>query len=124
MVNDPRRKAGNPPRKTMPWPGVKSEVPVGRGSEDARAGATSHLTTESKLPMKHAKLIWNLNTKEWFCKTCGRTSDQVSADDARVQLDQHECQVPYVEGSDQAPGEETVRLIKKPFGMVPRKKAE
>jgi hypothetical protein len=74
--------------------------------------------------MKHAKLIWNLNTKEWFCKTCGRTSDQASADDARVQLDQHECQIPYVEAPGLAPGEETVRLIKKPFGMVPKKKAE
>jgi len=74
--------------------------------------------------MKHAKLIWNLNTKEWFCKACGRTSDQANADDAQVQLDQHECQVPYVEAPGLAPGEETVRLIKKPFGMVPKKKAE
>jgi hypothetical protein len=107
----------------MPSLGVRFEDPVRRVSRTL-AGATSHVTKESKLSMKHAKLIWNLNTKEWFCKTCGRTSDQANADDARAQLDQHECQVPYVEATELAPGEETVRLIKKPFGMVPRKKAE
>jgi hypothetical protein len=68
--------------------------------------------------MKHAKIVWNFNTKEWFCTTCGRTSDHLSEQDARVELDQYDCQVPSVQASENAPGEETVRLMKKPFKMV------
>lgn len=38
--------------------------------------------------------------------------------DAQVELDQYECQVPSVEGPRAAPGTETSRLIKKPFNMT------
>ena len=74
--------------------------------------------------MKHPKVIRNFNIKQWFCTTCGRTSDHVNLDDARLELDQYECQVPYVEAPETAPGEETIRLMKKPFKMVPKNKEE
>jgi hypothetical protein len=67
--------------------------------------------------MKHAKLVWNLNIRQWFCTTCGRTSDLVPEDDARDEVDQFDCQLPFVETPEALPGEETVRLIKKPFKM-------
>jgi hypothetical protein len=71
--------------------------------------------------MKHPKLAWNFNIRQWFCTTCGRTSDLVTEQDARAELDQFDCQLPYVDAPEPLPGEETVRLIKKPFKMVPKK---
>jgi hypothetical protein len=38
-------------------------------------------------------------------------------EDAQVELTLYRCQVPYVGASENAPGEETVRLIRKPFKM-------
>jgi hypothetical protein len=70
--------------------------------------------------MKHPKLAWNFNIRQWFCTTCGRTSDHVSEPDARGELDQYDCQLPYVEAPEPLPGEETARLIKKPYKMVPK----
>jgi hypothetical protein len=67
--------------------------------------------------MEHSKVRWNFNTRQWFCTTCGRTSDHVAEQDARVELDQFDCQLPYVEVAEVLPGEETVRLLKKPFKM-------
>ena len=60
--------------------------------------------------MKHPKLAWNFNIRQWFCTTCGRTSDHVSEPDARGELDQYDCQLPYVEAPEPLPGEETARL--------------
>jgi hypothetical protein len=71
--------------------------------------------------MKHPKLVWNLNTRQWFCTTCGQTSDHVAEQDARAEMDQLDCQLPYVETPQAMPGEETVRLIKKPFKMELKK---
>jgi hypothetical protein len=76
---------------------------------------------ESDERMKHAKIVWNFNIKQWFCTTCGRSSDHVGEQDARAELDQYDCQIPYVETSENAPGEETVGLLRKPFKMVPKK---
>jgi hypothetical protein len=74
--------------------------------------------------MKHPKNVWNFNTKQKFCTTSGRTSDQVNMDDARADLDQFDCQLPYVETVDSRSGEETVRLIKKPFKMELKNEAD
>ena len=63
--------------------------------------------------MKHQKIVWNFNTRQWFCTTCGRVSDHAIEQDALVELDELECQLPYVEYSGNAPGEETAQLIKK-----------
>ena len=52
----------------------------------------------------HPKIVWNFNTKQSFCTTSGRTSDQVNMDDARADLDQFDCQLPYVETVDSRPG--------------------
>jgi hypothetical protein len=74
--------------------------------------------------MKHSKIVWNFNVRQWFCTKCGRTSDHVAEQEARVELDQFDCQLPYVETREVLPGEETVRLIKKPFKMKPRNEQE
>jgi hypothetical protein len=70
--------------------------------------------------MKHAKIVWNFNIRQWFCTSCGRTSDRAAEPEARVELDQFDCQLPYVEILSAIPGEETVRLIKTPFKMKPK----
>ena len=74
--------------------------------------------------MPHSKIVWNSNIKQWFCAICGRTSDHVTEQDARVELDHFVCQLPYVETPEAVPGEETVRLIKKPFKMEQKNKAD
>jgi hypothetical protein len=74
--------------------------------------------------MKHSKIVWNFNIRQWFCTKCGRTSDHVTEHDARVEMDQFDCQLPYVETPEALPGEETVRLIKKPFKMEEKNKAD
>jgi hypothetical protein len=74
--------------------------------------------------MRHPTTIWNSATKQWFCTTCGKTSDHIAEEAANVELLQYKCQIPYVGASENAPGEETVRLIRKPFKMVPIKSTE
>jgi len=71
--------------------------------------------------MKHENIIWNPATENWFCKKCGRTSDQLSVEEAQGELDQHECNVPSSEISGSAPGTETIRLMRKPYKMTLRK---
>jgi hypothetical protein len=73
--------------------------------------------------MKHSKIVWNFNIKQWFCTICGRTSDHGAEQDARFELNQFDCQLPYVETPEVLPGEETVRLIKKPFKMEPKNRS-
>jgi len=48
-------------------------------------------------PMKHPSIRWNPATQEWFCLVCGRTSDHANELDAHVELEQYECNVPWVE---------------------------
>lgn len=43
---------------------------------------------------KHADVLWNEETQEWFCAQCGRTSDHVTKEDALVELEQYECELP------------------------------
>ena len=71
--------------------------------------------------MKHENLRRNPGTREWFCTKCCRTSDRVSANEARIELDQCDCQVPSVDSPVAPPGTETTRLIKKPYRMTLRK---
>jgi hypothetical protein len=47
--------------------------------------------------MKHKDIRWNPHTQEWFCLACGRTSDHTKEPDAHVELEQYECNVPWVE---------------------------
>jgi hypothetical protein len=70
------------------------------------------------LEMKHLNVRWNPVTREWFCATCGRTSDEPSVHAAHEKLDQYECQIPSVETPRAEPGTETVRLIRKPYKMT------
>lgn len=41
--------------------------------------------------MNHPELMWNPQTKEWFCSRCFTTSDHLSRQDAEVELSQFEC---------------------------------
>jgi hypothetical protein len=65
--------------------------------------------------MKHPTIRWNPAILQWFCTTCGRTSDHVSEQDARVELDLHDCQIPSVGVQSAAPGTKTVRLVRKSY---------
>jgi hypothetical protein len=68
--------------------------------------------------MKHSDLRWNPSTREWFCTSCGRTSNLETEDDAQTSLAQYECTIPTVEVSRAVPGTETKRLIRKPYKMT------
>ena len=46
---------------------------------------------------KHRNIRWNPGTQEWFCVSCGRTSDHAYELDAQVELEQYECNMPWVE---------------------------
>jgi hypothetical protein len=70
--------------------------------------------------MKHLNIGWNPATKEWFCVKCGRTSAHAKVQDAHLELDQYECQIPSVASARAAPGTETVRLMRKPFNVTLR----
>lgn len=41
--------------------------------------------------MKHPDIIWNAESKEWFCIRCFRTSDHVDRLDAVRELSYFEC---------------------------------
>ena len=46
------------------------------------------------ITMKHKDIRWNRINGEWFCAKCGRTAAHLEKDDALVELDQHECELP------------------------------
>jgi hypothetical protein len=68
--------------------------------------------------MKHQKVIWNAATKQSYCPVCGRTSDDYDTKKAQLEMEKYDCLLPYVESERNAPGEDTIRLIKKPFKMT------
>jgi hypothetical protein len=41
--------------------------------------------------MKHQKINRNPYMQEWFCVKCGRTSSRTSEEDARAELEMHDC---------------------------------
>jgi len=47
--------------------------------------------------MRHETIRWNPATEEWFCPKCGRTSGRVREQDAHSELDQYQCDFPWVE---------------------------
>jgi hypothetical protein len=65
--------------------------------------------------MKHPAIKWNPATREYFCTKCGRTTEGVSAEDAQERLEKFECEIPSIDTRSPAPGEETVRLMRKSF---------
>jgi hypothetical protein len=71
--------------------------------------------------MRHENIVWNPGTENWFCQKCGRTSDQQTVQEAQLELDQYECNLPASEISGAAPGTETIRLMRKPYKMTLRK---
>jgi hypothetical protein len=44
--------------------------------------------------MKHQDIRWNRETEEWFCAKCGNTSDHIRKEDALVEMEQYECELP------------------------------
>jgi DNA-directed RNA polymerase subunit RPC12/RpoP len=65
--------------------------------------------------VKHLVIRSNPATREYFCTTCGRTSDAISAADAQERLEQYECKIPSVEVSRAEPGTKTMRLNRKSY---------
>ncbi|MGA9798455.1 MAG: hypothetical protein WBQ68_05575 [Terriglobales bacterium] len=47
--------------------------------------------------MRHEHIVWNPAIQEWFCIRCGQTSDLPVEKDARNELEQRQCHVPWVE---------------------------
>jgi hypothetical protein len=85
------------------------------------ATSVSALFVHKNLGMpKHLKVAWNPGTKEWFCTTCGRASEHASAHEAQVELEEHECRIPSIEVSGNAPGTKTMRLMKKSYKIAPK----
>jgi hypothetical protein len=65
--------------------------------------------------MKHDVVRWNPATLEYFCPKCGRTSEELSIQDARSKLEEYDCEIPSVNTASPAPGTKTVRLMKKSY---------
>jgi hypothetical protein len=70
---------------------------------------------------KHENIVWNPGTENWFCQKCGRTSDRLTVQEAQMELDQYECNLPASDISGAAPGTETIGLMRKPYKMTLRK---
>lgn len=45
----------------------------------------------------HEYLRWNSEVQHWFCIACGRTSDHQSLTDAKIEIEQFDCELPFVE---------------------------
>ena len=67
--------------------------------------------------MKYEKVIWKSAIKQRFCPVSGAISDLSDLSDAQKEMEKYDCVLPYAEVSGSAPGEETARLIRKPFKM-------
>ena len=44
--------------------------------------------------MKHLNIRWNPDLQEWLCVRCGQTSDHAILQDAQVEMEQFECDLP------------------------------
>ena len=47
--------------------------------------------------MKHLENRWNPDLQEWFCISCGRTSDHVVYEDAQAEMELFKCELPAAE---------------------------
>jgi len=47
--------------------------------------------------MKHLDIRWNPELQEWFCVKCGRTSDHIVRQDALVEMELFDCELPTTE---------------------------
>jgi hypothetical protein len=39
----------------------------------------------------HESVRWDSNIECWYCPKCGRTSDHITIEDARIEIQQFEC---------------------------------
>ena len=46
---------------------------------------------------EHANIRWNPDLQEWFCASCGRTSDHTKLEDAKKEMEYFKCELPFVE---------------------------
>ena len=69
--------------------------------------------------MKHLIIRWNPGTLEYFCPKCGRTSEELTIQDARQKLERYDCEIPSVDTAVPAPGTRTVRLMRKSYKPDP-----
>ena len=54
--------------------------------------------------MKHKDIRWNRETEEWYCAKCGNTSDHIKKEDAQVELEQYECELPTTKSARKIKG--------------------
>jgi hypothetical protein len=47
--------------------------------------------------MKHLNIRWNPELQEWFCVRGGKTCDHLVQNDALVEMEQFECDLPTTE---------------------------
>lgn len=45
-------------------------------------------------PLQHREIKWNPVTEQWSCTICARSSDHTTIEDARVELEQFDCELP------------------------------
>ena len=50
-----------------------------------------------RMTTNHSQIRWNPTNHEWYCTSCGRTSDHVAMPDACFELEQYECRLPVAE---------------------------
>jgi hypothetical protein len=44
--------------------------------------------------VKHLEIRWNPECQEWFCVSCGRTSDHLIREDAQAEMEWFDCELP------------------------------
>ena len=49
----------------------------------------------------HGDIRWNPELQEWFCASCGRTSDHTKLEDAQEEMENFRCELPFVEVNTQ-----------------------
>jgi hypothetical protein len=90
----------------MPVFSAKSEVQeqAGQAAQSIELSTLSEWTVRLRL-LFHKSFTYNElpfyssnpAAREWFCVECGHTSDHLTLEDARWELNQRDCRVPSVE---------------------------
>lgn len=62
-------------------------------ASDEEGNSVIWASERGSFPMEHEEIRLNPYTQEWFCVVCGRTSDHINEEDARVELELHECRL-------------------------------
>jgi len=72
----------------------KSQIPKVAATSKSPSAETRSDFLHHRCAPSHADVRWNNEIQEWFCAKCGRTSDHRTKEDALVELEQFECELP------------------------------